>query len=121
MDAKEKDKATDPRLASREDSQQQAVKNYRAAENGNGDENIEDVPLFKRKRVIIPILAVLTIVAVGGLYMYMNMQDYVSTDDAYVDANSVAISSKMLGRITYLGTDEGDTVQAGQVLVKLDA
>ena len=32
----------------------------------------------------------------------------------------VAISTKMLGRIIYLGTDEGDTVKAGQVLVKLD-
>jgi len=99
---------------------QQSMSNYRASENGGGDEDIDEVPLFKRKRVIIPILVVLTIVAVAGLYFYMNMQDYVSTDDAYVDANSVAISTKMLGRITYLGTDEGDTVNAGQVLVRLD-
>lgn len=98
---------------------QQAMSNYRAVENG-GDEDIDEVPLFKRKKVIIPILAVLTIVAVAGYYLYMNMQDYVSTDDAYVDANDVAISSKMLGRITYLGTDEGDTAKAGQVLVRLD-
>ena len=97
----------------------EALKNFKATENG-GDEDIDEVPLFKRKRVIIPILAVLTIVAVAGLYLYMNMQDYVSTDDAYVDANDVSISSKMLGRIIYLGTDEGDTVQAGQVLVRLD-
>ncbi len=98
----------------------QPPQNYRPAENGAGDEDIDDVPLFKRKRVIIPILAVLTIVAIAGYYLYMNMQDYVSTDDAYVDANSAAVSSKMLGRIVYLGTDEGDTVKAGEVLVKLD-
>ena len=94
-------------------------KNYSVAENG-GDEDIDEVPLFKRKKVIIPILVVLTIIAVAGLYLYMNMQDYVSTDDAYVDANSVSISSKMLGRIVYLGTDEGDTTKANQVLVRLD-
>jgi membrane fusion protein (multidrug efflux system) len=99
---------------------QKAMSNYEAAENGAGDEDIDAVPLFKRKRVIIPILAVLTLVAVAGLYLYMSMQDYVSTDDAYVDANSVSISTKMLGRIAYLGTDEGDTVKAGQVLVRLD-
>jgi membrane fusion protein (multidrug efflux system) len=99
---------------------QASLKTLKSAENGEADEDIEDVPLFRRKRVIIPILAVLTIVAVAGLYLYMSMQDYVSTDDAYVDANSVAISTKMLGRIVYLGTDEGDTVNAGQVLVKLD-
>ena len=99
---------------------QGAVKTYKAAENGAGDEDIDDVALFKRKRVIIPILAILTVVAVAGYYFYMNMQDYVSTDDAYVDANSVSTSTKMLGRIVYLGTDEGDTVNAGQVLVRLD-
>jgi len=97
----------------------QLIKNYKPTENG-GDEDVEDVPLFRRMKVVIPILAVLSIAAVAGLYLYMNMQKYVSTDDAYVDANDVAISSKMLGRITYLGTDEGDTVQAGEVLVRLD-
>ncbi len=99
---------------------QAALKTLKSAENGEADEDIEDVPLFRKKRVIIPILVVLTAVAIGGYYWYMNMQDFVSTDDAYVDANNVAISTKMLGRIVYLGTDEGDTVQAGQVLVRLD-
>ncbi|MGO9480513.1 MAG: HlyD family secretion protein [Candidatus Kryptoniota bacterium] len=104
----------------KKDIVQGEVMNHKAAENGAGDEDIEDVPLFRRKKVIIPILAVLTVIAIAGYYWYMNMQDYVATDDAYVDANSVAISTKMLGRIIYLGTDEGDSVKAGQVLVKLD-
>ncbi len=90
------------------------------APNGETEENIDDVPLFRKKRVIIPLFLVLIAAVVGGYYWYMNMQNYVSTDDAYVSANSVAISTKMLGRIIYLGTDEGDTVQAGQVLVRLD-
>ncbi len=111
MDAEEKDNNV---------IQQQSLKNYTGAENGNGDEDIENVPLFRRMKVIVPILAVLTIIAIAGFYFYMNMQHYVSTDDAYVDANSVAISTKMLGRIISLGTDEGDTVRAGQMLVKLD-
>jgi membrane fusion protein (multidrug efflux system) len=99
---------------------QASLKTLKSAENGEADEDIEDVPLFRRKRVIIPILAVLTVVAVAGLYLYMSMQDYVSTDDAYVDANSVSTSTKILGRIVYLGTDEGDTVKTGQILVRLD-
>ncbi len=85
-----------------------------------GDEEIDDVPLFKKKRIIIPLLIVLTLAAVGAIYWYMNLQDFVSTDDAYVSANSVAISTKMLGRVTFLGTDEGDSVRAGQTLLKLD-
>ena len=91
-----------------------------AAQNGETEENIDDVPLFRKKRVIIPLFIVLIGAVIGGYYWYMNMQDYVSTDDAYVSANSVAISTKMLGRIVYLGTDEGDTVRTGQILVRLD-
>ena len=99
---------------------QTALKNLNSTGNGEGDEDIEDVPLFKKKRVVIPILLVLIAVAVAGYYWYINMQDFVSTDDAYVDANNVAISTKILGRIVFLGTDEGDTVRTGQVLVRLD-
>lgn len=91
-----------------------------APSNNGGDESIDEVPLFKKKRMIIPLLLLLTAAAIGGYLWYMNMQDFVSTDDAYVDANSVSISTKMLGRINFLGTAEGDTVKAGQVLVKLD-
>ena len=91
-----------------------------AAPGSNGDESIDEVPLFKKKRMIIPLLVLLTASAIGGYYWYMNMQNFVSTDDAFVDANSVAISSKMLGRITFLGAKEGDTVKTDQLLVKLD-
>jgi membrane fusion protein (multidrug efflux system) len=89
--------------------------------NGEAEaEDVESVPLFKKKRVVIPILLLLSAAVVAGYYWYMNMQDFVSTDDSYIDANKVAVSTKMLGRIVYLGTDEGDTVKEGQVLVKLD-
>lgn len=88
--------------------------------NGAGDEDIDDVPLFRKKRIIIPLLAFLTIGAIGGIYWYMNLQDFVSTDDAFVSANSVSISAKVLGRIAILGTDEGDTVHTDQVLIGLD-
>ena len=111
METKEKDN---------KELNQAALKNFNSTGNGEGDEDIDDVPLFKKKGVVIPILLVLVAVAIAGYYWYINMQDFVSTDDAYVDANSVAISTKMLGRIIYLGTDEGDTVRAGQILVRLD-
>jgi membrane fusion protein (multidrug efflux system) len=90
------------------------------AANGSGDEDIEDVALFRKKRVIIPLLVFLTIAALGGIYWYMGLQNFVSTDDAFVSANSVAVSTKVLGRIVYLAADEGDTVSTGQELVKLD-
>jgi len=87
----------------------------------NEDADIDNLPMYKKKRVFIPLFILLIIVVVAAYYWYVNMQDYVSTDDAYIDADRVSISTKILGRIDFLGTQEGDTVKAGQVLVKLDA
>jgi membrane fusion protein (multidrug efflux system) len=76
--------------------------------------------MFRKRRVIIP-LALLLAAALGGAwYWYVNFRGYVTSDDAYIDADRVSISSKMLGRVTRLTVDEGDTVIAGQVLVILD-
>ncbi len=108
-------------MAQNEDIKEKIKTDSRAVPTNHEDDgNIDEVPLFKKKRVIIPILLLLIVSAIGGYLWYMNLQNFVSTDDAYVDANSVSISSKVLGRIVYLGTDEGDTVKAGQVLVRLD-
>jgi len=51
---------------------------------------------------------------------YQGTRRYVSTDDAAIDAHRLTVSSKTLGRIDSLGTDEGDTIATGQVLVQLN-
>jgi membrane fusion protein (multidrug efflux system) len=86
----------------------------------NGDADIDNLPMYRKKRVIIPLFIFLSVMIVVAYFVYVNMQEYVSTDDANIDADRVSISTKILGRIEYLGTQEGDTVKAGQVLVKLD-
>jgi len=91
-----------------------------AGGNGNRDESIDQVPMFRKRRVIIPLALVLACALAGGWYWYVNLRGYVTSDDAYLDADRVSISSKMLGRIERLTVDEGDTVSAGQVLVTLD-
>jgi len=85
-----------------------------------GEQNIDDVPMFKRKGVIIPFFIIL-IAAIGGIYWYIGQLGYISTDDAYIDGNQLSVSTKILGRITKLTVDEGDTVKTGQLLVKLDS
>jgi len=87
----------------------------------NGDADIDNLPMYRKKRIIIPLFILFAVMIIAAYYVYMNMQDYVSTDDAYIDADRVSISTKILGRIEYLGTKEGDTVKTGQVLVRLDA
>jgi membrane fusion protein (multidrug efflux system) len=58
---------------------------------------------------------------VFGWRWYLQYTSYYSTDDAYIDADKVAVSSKILGRITNINADEGDSVRMGQLLVSLDS
>jgi membrane fusion protein (multidrug efflux system) len=84
------------------------------------DQTIEEVPLFKKKKVIIP-LALLVLAMGAVVYWYIGTLQYASTDDAFIDANRMSISSKILGRVITLTADEGDSVKKGQLLVKLDS
>ncbi len=88
--------------------------------NDNGaDQSIDEIPLFKKKRVLIPLI-ILIIAAAGLVYWYIGTLGFASTDDAFIDANRMSISSKILDRVVNLTVDEGDTVSQGQLLVKLD-
>ena len=91
-----------------------------ATNEGNDEQPIESVALYKNFKVVIPLFIIILGIAAVAYYWYMGTREYVSTDDAYIDANRVAISPKILGRIDTLTVDEGDTVRAGQVLVRLD-
>jgi membrane fusion protein (multidrug efflux system) len=77
-------------------------------------------PASGKKKFLIPVFAAVIIILGGGLYWYIDYKKYISTDDAHIDGNTVSLSSKMLGRISDVLVEEGDTVQAGQLLVQLD-
>jgi membrane fusion protein, multidrug efflux system len=85
-----------------------------------GDEAVDGVPLYRRKRIVIPLLLVLTLGVIAVWYWYANLRGYDSTDDAFIEGNRVSISSKILGRIDSLTVDEGRSVTVGQVLVLLN-
>lgn len=72
-------------------------------------------------RVYIPLILVILLVGAGVVYWYKDYSQYISTDDAHVDTDNIAVSSKMLGRITKIFADEGDTVNEGELLAVLDS
>jgi membrane fusion protein (multidrug efflux system) len=76
--------------------------------------------LMKKKRFIIPIVFLLLASILIAAYWYLYLRGYVSTNDAYIAADPVTVSSKILGRITQLRLDEGDATKEGQLLVQLD-
>ena len=87
---------------------------------GEEEEDIDQVPLYRKKRVLIPFFILILALAFGAWYWYKNLRNFVSTDDAYVDADRVSISSKVLGRLVLLTVDEGSRVKQGELLVRLD-
>ena len=76
----------------------------------------------KRRRLARPVLmiAVPLLIALGAGYLYLTGGRYVSTDDAYVRADKLAVSTDVSGIVREIGVHEGETVQAGQVLFRLD-
>ncbi|WP_373325837.1 HlyD family secretion protein [Sporomusa paucivorans] len=64
---------------------------------------------------------VLAIVLCGGLWWWIKYAGVVSTDDARVKGTIVTVSSRISARVDELSVQEGDEVQAGQVIAKLDS
>ena len=75
----------------------------------------------KKGKMLIPLIAVIAIVESAGVYYYYQYSTYITTDDAHVDSENVAVSSKILGRVSHLYTNEGDTVKQGMLLAELDS
>lgn len=71
-------------------------------------------------KLLFPLLLIIAALITAFWIYLINKRDFISTDDAYIDCNKVSISAKMLGRISQLMVNEGDTVQTNQLLVKLD-
>ena len=75
----------------------------------------------KSGKVYIPLILVIILILGGGVYWYIDYTKYVKTDDAKVESDNVAVSPKILGRISQLFAEEGATVKQGQLLAVLDS
>ena len=77
----------------------------------------------KRRRWLRPVLmigGVLAVVAGAGAF-WLHGGRYAGTDDAYVQADKLLLSTDVAGIVRTIAVHEGDAVRAGQVLVVLDA
>ncbi len=82
---------------------------------------MENIRKEKSSKVYIPLILVIILILGGGIKWYIDYSKYINTDDAHVEADNVAVSSKILGRISHLFAEEGDSVKQGQLLVVLDS
>jgi membrane fusion protein (multidrug efflux system) len=72
-------------------------------------------------KVYLPLAVVTIAVVIGGIYWYIDYSKYVKTDDAFVASDNTAVSSKIMGRISHVYAEEGDSVRQGQLLAELDS
>src|SRR6266478_9531751 len=70
------------------------------------------------RRVLM--LGGVVIVVVGGLLWWLTGGRYVSTDDAFVDANKLMVSTDVSGIVSEVYAKEGQSVHKGDVLFRLD-
>jgi len=85
------------------------------------ENNNQETNQKSKWKVYIPLIIVVLAVLTGGIYWYRQYSKYISTDDAYIDADRVAVSSKILGRISKLYVQEGDSVSKGMLLAEIDS
>ena len=65
--------------------------------------------------VVVPLVATAI-----GIYIYAESGRYVTTENAYIKSNVVAISTDVSGRVEWVGVDDNTLVRKGQVLFRLD-
>ena len=70
-------------------------------------------------RLPLLLLAPVLIVA-GGLYFYLSGGRYVGTDNAYVRADMLAVSTDVSGIVASVAVSDNQHVEAGQILFRLD-
>src|SRR5262249_26087497 len=76
-------------------------------------------PLRQRLRLPLMVAGPVLVLLAGG-YWYLTGGRYVSTDDAYVQAARVSISTDVSGRVVGVDVKDNQKVTAGDVLFRLD-
>jgi membrane fusion protein, multidrug efflux system len=75
----------------------------------------------KNWKIYIPLIIVVALVIGGSIYWYIDYSRYIKTDDAFVTSDVVTVSPKIMGRISKLYAEEGDSVKQGQLMAELDS
>lgn len=75
----------------------------------------------KRRQRLMALVGIVVLgAATYGLYWYFHARFYAVTDDAYVAADLVQITSEVAGAVLAVHVDDTQHVRAGQLLVELD-
>lgn len=84
-------------------------------------EQAEPVPAKPRRwgRIALMAAVPLAMLIAGGIY-WLSLQGQVSTDNAYVQQDRVAVSAEVGGQIVEVAVEDGQRVAAGALLFRID-
>jgi membrane fusion protein (multidrug efflux system) len=74
----------------------------------------------KRRRFIIIAAVVVLVIVIGGVVWWLIARNYEDTDDAYIDARVVHLSTQIEGRVLHVFADDNMRVRKGQLLIQID-
>ena len=80
-------------------------------------------PRRRRKRIVLPLILLMALGGGGyeGYRWFVEGRFLVSTDDAYVKADTSILAAKVAGYVTLVPVADNASVKKGQVLVRIDA
>jgi membrane fusion protein (multidrug efflux system) len=81
----------------------------------------EEPPSSRRRRLRWTLFLLLPLALIVGCYFYVEGGAYVSTDDAYVEADKVGLSTDVSGMVEAIEVSDNQHVTAWQVLFRLDS
>lgn len=83
----------------------------------------EDKPAADRRKAALRLRAGLAVVVLlaAGIGWWLHARHFEDTDDAQVDGNLTAVSSRVVGNTIAIHFDDNQAVKAGDPLVELDA
>jgi membrane fusion protein (multidrug efflux system) len=76
--------------------------------------------LRERRRLVLTITALCLVLLAGIVVWWVNASGYISTDDAFIDARTVTISSQVTAQVVEVPVTDNELVKAGAVLAVLD-
>ena len=76
--------------------------------------------LRRRPLLVVGLVLLILAVAVAGVIWWLHARNYKSTDDAFIDARTVSISSQINGAIVNVPVTDNQRVTAGTPLVHID-
>jgi membrane fusion protein (multidrug efflux system) len=77
-------------------------------------------PFYKRPLPIALIVLVALGLIIGGTLYWLHARQYVSTDDAFIDANVVRLAPRVAGQVLQVPVRDNQEVQKGQLVVEID-